>query len=86
MNRAEVKFICPNCGLVADDETSGGIVFTMVSTIFDEDDPWSGVLQRSTCPECDTEIPNHLAYRWDGMTQGEAKREWKETYKDCKEG
>ena len=80
------NFICPNCGLVADDDASGGIVFTMVSTIFDKDDPWSGVLQRSTCPECDTEIPNHLAYRWDEMTEEEAKREWKETYKDCKEG
>ena len=53
------NFTCPNCGLFADDGASGGIVFTMVSTIFDEDDPWSGVLQRSTCPECDTEIQNH---------------------------
>jgi hypothetical protein len=40
------NFTCPNCGFVADDETSGGIVFTMVSTIFDEKDPWRGVLQR----------------------------------------
>ena len=84
MNRNESEFICPNCDSRAIEEAGRALDFStvLVSTEFDEKDPWSGVLQRTTCPECETEIPNHLAFRWDGMPEEEAKSEGNETYKE----
>ena len=30
------------------------------------------------CPDCNSDIPAHLAYRWKGMGIKKAREEWKE--------
>ena len=70
------EFICPECG---SHETGGK---THVSTVPDERDPWSGVLVRIRCASCRAVIPAHLAERWDNVSLEEARKQWREIYRD----
>jgi hypothetical protein len=72
---ADQNFICPECGSTA----VGCSVF--VSTSYDKNDPWSAVLQRCVCLNCQSTIPAHLGERWNDMTYDEACAEWRLIYK-----
>lgn len=69
-------FICPECG------STEASTYEMVSTDYDSQDPWSGVLQRITCAKCDFVIPAHLAERWDEMSVEDARQEWQAEYRE----
>jgi len=68
-------FICPECGSREANE------FVCVETLPSETDPWSAILQRCKCAKCGNIIPAHLAERWDGLSQEQAVREWKQVYR-----
>jgi len=53
----------------------------MVSTLFDPEVPWSGILQRITCAQCHFVIPAHLAERWNGISVKQARQQWREVYR-----
>jgi len=69
-------FLCPECG----SREPGASVF--VSTVYNEDDPWSSIMQRIECNQCHSTIPAHLAERWDNLTIEDAQKEWQEIYRD----
>ena len=71
-------FLCPECG------GDVAVAEMRVQTHFDPTEPWSGVLRRITCAQCERSIPAHLAERWDGMTIDDARSEWRERYRDAK--
>lgn len=73
----EGPFICPECGSL-----EGG-VHMLVEPIHNPTDPWTSVLQIDICAACGSEIPVHLAERWDGVSIEDARREWREIYKDA---
>ena len=71
------SFICPNCGgsEVAD--------VSFVSSLPPEPgdpNPYAGVLYLEACAGCRIWIPGHLAERWDGLTEEEARQEWQEKF------
>jgi hypothetical protein len=53
----------------------------LVETEFNENDPWSGVLQRCECAHCHFTIPAHLAERWHDMSYEQAVKEWHDEYR-----
>lgn len=72
------SFICPECNST---EYKSHLY---VSTIPDPNDPWSNILQQYECSKCENYIPAHLAERWNDINYEEAKREWKEIFRDSK--
>lgn len=73
---SEGSFICPECGHTESRET------VYVSKTPSKNNPWSSVLQIMTCGKCWSRIPAHIGERWDGMTEEEAKIEWKTVYRE----
>jgi rubredoxin len=73
------KFICPECGSKEAD------TMALISPIFVPGNPWSFVLQTITCVDCGSEVPAHLAERWNGMTKEQARSEWEDVYRPTRE-
>jgi hypothetical protein len=65
------RFVCPECGSSqAEPITSSK-----------DKQPGSGTARRYTCPECQLEIPVHLAERWGGISIEDARNEWRAVYR-----
>lgn len=69
-------FVCPECG------STEASTYEDVSTDYDPQNPWSGVLERITCAKCDFLIPAHLGERWGQMSVEEARQEWQDVYRE----
>jgi len=69
-------FVCPECG-----GSNCATMIMHVSTVPDENDPWSMVLKTVKCGQCSSIIPAHLAELWDDISINEAKKEWCDIYK-----
>jgi len=71
-------FLCPECG------SAKAASYMEVDRIGPPDRtlPWSGVLWMATCAECGYCIPAHLAERWGGLSVEEARREWREIFRE----
>ena len=69
------SFICPECGHKESRET------IFYETKRRNKDPWSNVLQIMTCGKCQSQIPAHLAERWNDLSVVDAKKEWKKVYR-----
>ncbi len=76
MNDEAKDFLCPECGA----REFSNVIY--VTTIPDENRPWSYVLKRITCRQCQSIIPAHLGERWDDLSVEAAHKEWKEIYRD----
>lgn len=72
----EAAFLCPERG---SREADG---HTMIEPIHDPADPWTSVFQTDDCATCGHEIPAHLGERWNGRSDEDAQREWREIYRD----
>ena len=66
------KFICPACN------SRNQPVIAHISPIFP-----NMITELAMCPDCNADIPAHLAYRWNGIGIKKAREEWKE-YKKLK--
>lgn len=64
-------FMCPECGSAEGEEGP------MYNRIPAPGDPWSSVLSTHICGRCHAEIPSHLAERWKGISEREARTRWK---------
>lgn len=73
------EFICPECGSREVSKT------VFVTTVPVPEDPWSEVLQRLTCGQCESVIPAHLGQRWDNLSVEAAQKEWREIYRPKQE-
>ncbi|MDC9725448.1 MAG: hypothetical protein PSN44_05970 [Gammaproteobacteria bacterium] len=71
----ENNFLCPECG--------GDKAYSVmeVSTVYDPDDPISGILEWISCEQCQNDIPAHIAERWNGLTTEQARQEWQDVYR-----
>jgi len=76
MKYEENCFLCPECG-----GNVPGVVM-MVSPVLGQDNPVSHVLEWISCEECGSNIPAHIAERWENQSIDEARKEWREIYKD----
>lgn len=64
------EFKCPECG------SGQGTDGPLYNRIPIPGDIWSNVLSTCICQQCAAEIPSHLAERWNGISEREAKRRW----------
>ncbi|OGV67758.1 MAG: hypothetical protein A2283_12420 [Lentisphaerae bacterium RIFOXYA12_FULL_48_11] len=69
-------FICPECG-----GTTPGIV-ELVETDPSVRSVWTDILERIVCAQCGFVVPAQLGERWNGISVDEARREWREVYRD----
>ena len=60
-------FICPACN------SRNQPVIAHISPIFP-----NMITELAMCPDCNSDIPAHIAYRWNGIGIKKAKEEWKE--------
>jgi len=69
-------FLCPQC--------RGNVpgVATKASPIIKKDNQASHVLAWISCAECGSNIPAHIAERWENQSIDEARKEWRDTYTD----
>ena len=65
------KFICPNCN----SKYEGGSA--EINPI-----PPNIITEMVICESCKSQIPSHIAYRWDKMTISEAREEWQNYKKE----
>lgn len=63
-------FLCPECG---SDKWQDGPLYNRIPT---PGDRWSKVLSTCICLRCLAEIPCHLAERWGGLSEAEARKRW----------
>ena len=69
------EFICPECG-----GTEPGLVeFIEPSGV--TSNPWGKVYEIQTCSTCQFRIPAHLAERWEGISEEEARAEWRRDFR-----
>ncbi len=61
-----LRFICPECGSEATDPPPGA----------------HGFRRTVVCAVCHFEIPLHLGERWGRLSLDEAKKEWRELYRE----
>ena len=61
------KFICPACN------SRNQPVIAHISPIFP-----NMITELAMCPDCNANIPAHIAYRWRGIGIKKAREEWKE--------
>ncbi len=67
------EFLCPECGsLHAEPEPPQNA-----------QQPGNRIRWRRTCASCQLEIPVHLAERWGGISVEDARKEWREVYRDA---
>ena len=60
------KFICPACN------SRNQPVIAHISPIHP-----NTITELAMCPDCNANIPAHIAYRWKGMGIKKAREEWK---------
>lgn len=68
-------FVCPECG------STEARSHLCVSTNFDPEDVWSGVLGRIVCARCHFVIPEHLGERKHDSTLEDAQQQWQRQYR-----
>ncbi len=69
----EGPFVCPECGSRQPEPTPAQ----------DDQQPEDVIGRRYTCANCQSQIPVHLAQRWGGISIEDAKKEWREVYRDA---
>jgi hypothetical protein len=76
------SFACPACGgrEVAEELCISPVLEPALSS-----DPWTFVLQRIRCADCEEMIPSHLGRRWKGMTLAQARLQWREVFQPALE-
>lgn len=67
------RFICPECGWEED---------SCVEIVRKRG---NGRRRGRVCASCNLEIPMHLAERWGGISVEDAKKEWREVYRDLRD-
>ncbi|MBE0440389.1 MAG: hypothetical protein IBX57_11675 [Gammaproteobacteria bacterium] len=75
-NFTDEPFLCPECG------GDKAYLAKHVSIEFVPDDPVTHILEWIECKQCHSDIPAHIAERWNGLTVEQAKQEWRELYRD----
>jgi len=60
-------FICPACN------SRNQPIIAHISPIFP-----NMITELAMCPDCNSDIPAHIAYRWNGIGIKKAREEWKE--------
>ena len=66
------QFLCPECG--SDEPAPTSLAEALKRG--------TGMRRGCVCARCHFEIPEHLAERWGEISVGEARKEWREVYRD----